>query len=175
MYVFCKSISWFIIILFINAPIISSFRYVSDIRQREVDASDEVNEFSYKQYDEACASLPLNTPVFYMDEYERPKNWDDSMYGEWFPRRILLIGVPSIHSSKVHKVTLFFVPTSDALPNNFSNRFRFRHGNLQRLVGFGCTCPTGLRTFGVCSHVLAVLTLGQILSWQWNTYINFNS
>ena len=88
------------------------------------------------------------------------------MYGEWFPRRILLIGVPSIHSSKVHKVTLFFVPTSDALPNNFSNRFRFRHGNLQRLVGFGCTCPTGLRTFGVCSHVLAVLTLIGVYSFD---------
>ena len=149
-----------------NAP-----RYVTDIRQREVDVDPDVNEFSYTQYDQACSSLPVNTPVFFIDEAQRPSNWDEELYGEWYPRRILLMGVPSIHSQKVHRVVLFFVPTCEALPANFHNRFRFQHGNLQRLVGFGCvTCPTGLRTFGVCSHVLAVLTLVGVYSHDKETF-----
>ena len=139
-------------------------KYITDLRQNEVDEQVRMQDdptYSYKQYDTDCCSLPVNTPVFYIDMKEVPGNWNETYFGPWCPRRCILLQIPSLHSpQKKHKVILFYLPTSVPLPQGFINRFQFRHGFLERLLGYACiSCKSGLRTLGCCSHVMAACVL----------------
>ena len=110
-------------------------------------------------------SGPELTNVWYHDQVNQPGNWDEMRFGMWFPRRLVMVQIPGLHSERTkHRVVLAFIPENDPLPANFVNRFGFTQQGINRLVDFGCLddkCPIGLRTNSACAHVgTAVILLG---------------
>ena len=53
----------------------------------------------WDHYDLLCATLPEKI-VFFRDLNNRPDNWDDNAFGPWFPRRLVMTNIPSLHVSQ---------------------------------------------------------------------------
>ena len=94
----------------------------------------------------------------------RPGNWNDQAFGDWFPRLLVFLQVPSLHTQYNHKVVLEYSPSPEDLPANFKNRFEFFQPGLKRILNYGCVserCRIGARTLGSCAHTAsAALLLG---------------
>ena len=154
-----------------------SRRYLTDIRHAEVLEFIEENlgngEIDWEEFDCLVSSLPENVDVHFIDQRIEPENWDDQKFGTWFPRRIILIGIPSMHSSQtVHKVVLTYVPTSEDLPPNFVNRLGFTQPGIERLVEYACigNCRPGLRLNGTCAHVCSAILLLAVHAFDPNSF-----
>ena len=120
------------------------------------------------------SSLPENVDVHIYDQQVEPDNWDAQAFGQWCPRRLLFVGVPSMHSeSKTHKVIITFIPTNQPLPQGFTNRLGFIQPGLERVLEYGCVgphCVVGLRLNSACAHVAAVLMLVGVHAFDENTF-----
>ena len=143
------------------------------MRQQEVNNhfDNNVQDVDWRRYDALCAMYPQNKPMFYYNQIDEPQNWDPNRSGVWFPRRLLLASVPSLHKGKDHKVVIQYLPTRGfPLPANFHlpnfNRLGFI-GNLKYVVGYAClTCKQGQRLFGCCSHVTTMLAAAGMFAYD---------
>ena len=157
-----------------------SRRYLTDIRCKEITEFIEDNledgSIDWEEYDILMSALPDSTVVHFIDQIEEPDNWDSQLYGDWFPRRLLFTGVPSMHSqAKWHKVVISYLPTSWNMPVNFQNRLGFTQRGLDRIIEFACTgrdCRVGFRLNSCCAHVIAVLLLVSVYAYDEQSFVS---
>ena len=118
---------------------------------------------NWDQYDVLRGTLPEAVKVHIIDQHDMPTNWNNDLFGPWFARRIMFVGIPSMHSpSKIHKVVVSFLPSSWPFPQNFTNRLGFVQEGLDRIIEFGCVgphCRIGYRLNSCCAHVMTAILL----------------
>ena len=127
----------------------------------------------FDNFDLLCSTLPTRKNVHIFDQIHMPQNYDEQIFGQWFPRRVISVGVPSRFSQKkTHRVFIEYLPTSWDLPDNFNNEFGFTQDNLNRILAYGCMkkCPIGYRQAGCCSHVAAAIILLGIYAYNPNIF-----
>ena len=139
-------------------------KYATVVREEEVDTflaeNPEYEDIDWDDFNAFSSTLSDEKIIFFKDEIDEPGNWNAKDFQKWYKRRFVFASIPSLHTKKVHKVILAFIPTDWHLPAGFQNRFGFV-GPLQRLVGYGClppTCKSGLRTLGACGHTATLVT-----------------
>ena len=155
-----------------------SKRYLTDIRQKEIsdfiDENLEDGSIDWDNYDCLMAALPDSVPIHFIDQTDEPEGWDEQLFGPWFARRLLFVGIPSMHSpSKMHKVVIAYIPDSWPLPSGFRNRLGFTQDGLKRIVEFACVgkdCRVGYRLNGSCAHVTAALLLVSVYGKDENSF-----
>ena len=148
-------------------------KYLSNICELKViENIRNVDDITWQQYDLLCTSLPNDLKVAFTDIHEQPRNWNDELFGQWFPRRLLFGRVPNrISGTKTdHKVIISYIPNSPEWdqPNNI-NRLGFLQPGLKQIIGYGCIsegCSVGFRLAGCCSHVATILLAVGVYAFQ---------
>ena len=139
-------------------------KYLTNITELKVIQNIQQDEnITWQQYDILCATLPNDFKVAYTDVLQEPQNWNEQLFGVWFPRRLLFGKVPNrISGTKTdHKVIISFLPNSPEWEQpNHPNRLGFIQNGLKQIIGYACIsdgCHAGHRLAGCCSHVATVL------------------
>ena len=139
-------------------------KYLTNITELKVIENNERNQnITWQQYDILCTSLPNDFKVAFTDVIEQPRNWNDQLFGQWYPRRLLFGRVPNRISGTTtdHKVIISFLPNSPEWDQpNHPNRLGFVQNGLKQIIGYACIsagCNAGYRLAGCCSHVATIL------------------
>ena len=119
--------------------------------------SDFEDEINFLDYDELKRHLPEDQTVYYYDQFDEPVGWEEIKYGIWFPRRIVMICIPSRHKTETHVTVISFLPEGERHPE-IPHRLGFRD-HLSSVLEYCCSCRIGSRLAGCCSHVAAALAL----------------
>ena len=131
-------------------------------------------EFDWDDWNFLHCAFPSDKTVYWYDQNAQPQGWDINAFGPFYPRRIVLITLPSRHRRDTYKVLLEYIPTHNndgdtiPLPDNFENPFGFTQNGLERIVGYACRkrCKVGYRQAGCCCHVIAALIYLGIYSFD---------
>ena len=146
-----------------NFQLAQADKYITQMSEQ--DSTQEAlqdDQIDWNVYDTLAAALPQDKVVYYVDEEEEHANWNPNHFGPWFPRRLVLMNMRSLHSNNLYKVIIAYIPSSRPFPPNFQNRLGFTQDELLRIVGYCCVdrlCVPGCRLAGADSHVSAAILL----------------
>ena len=148
-------------------------RYITSLSEKYV--QEHLNDMlDWEDKDVLCSELPMDKIVFFRDILNEPANWDPLAFGVWFPRRLLFLTVPSLHSSqKKYRVIISYIPANQACPLNFQNRLGFVQDDTKKILGYACLsgdCKPGFRLMGCDSHVMSAIMLIGVFAHRQDLY-----
>ena len=137
-------------------------KYITHVRFNEVYKQFEndpelVEDIDFTDYDELMSGLPETLKVYYYDQEEAPANWCGVNYGPWCPRRLVMVVMPSRHTTQSHVTVISFLPEGSIHRPEF-HRLGFQE-ELSSILEYCCSCRIGSRLAGCCSHVASVIAL----------------